>query len=135
MPLHASLAVEREPSVSIVIATREPAPQLARVIACLLGQRYGGSVEVVAVVDGPLDSAALPAPPSLTGTCRRALRTLRNAGPPGLPGARRTGRLAAHGEIVIDCGDRDEWPEGRLQRIVARAGGPSSTPLHLVPCP
>jgi glycosyltransferase involved in cell wall biosynthesis len=107
-------------SVSIVIPTRDPAPLLPRVIQRLIAQRYEGTVEILVVVDGAGKVAGIPSPPSLSGTLRRALRTMQNAGTPGVRGARRAGRLAAHGEIVVFCGDDEEWPPGRLREIVAR---------------
>jgi glycosyltransferase involved in cell wall biosynthesis len=107
-------------SVSIVIPTHDPAPRLPRVIERLIAQRYEGTVEILVVVDGAGKLAGIPSPPSLSGTLRRALRTMINDGTPGLPGARRAGRLAAHGEIVVFCGDDEEWPPGRLREIVER---------------
>jgi glycosyltransferase involved in cell wall biosynthesis len=115
-----SPGAQHPPSVSIVIPTHGPAPVLPRVIERLTAQRYEGTVEIVVVVDGPGTIAGIPSPPSLSGTLRRALRTMRNAGTPGLPGARRAGRLAAHGEIVAFCGDDEVWPPGRLREIAAR---------------
>jgi glycosyltransferase involved in cell wall biosynthesis len=115
-----SPGARRQPSVSIVIATRGPAPLLPRVIDRLIAEPYEGTIEVVVVIDGAGEIAGVPSPPSLSGTLRRAVRTLRNTGAPGLHGARRAGRLVAQGEIVVFCDDDEEWAPGRLRRIVAR---------------
>ena len=110
----------RQPSVCIVVPTRPPAPRLERVVEHLLAQRYEGTIEVVVVIDHSGDIAGVPAPPSLTGTVRRALRTMRNTRQPGLEGARITGRLEADGELVVYCADDEEWPPDRLRKIVLR---------------
>jgi glycosyltransferase involved in cell wall biosynthesis len=110
----------RQPSVCIVVPTRPPAPRLERVVERLLAQRYEGTIEVVVVIDDDGDIAGVPPPPSLSGTVRRALRTLRNTRRPGLDGARITGRLAADGELVVYCADDEEWPPYRLREVVLR---------------
>jgi glycosyltransferase involved in cell wall biosynthesis len=115
-----SFEEHRQPSVSIVIPVRPPAPRLARVIERLLAQRYEGTIEVLVVIDDGGQIPGVPAPPSLSGTLRRALRTMENAKEPGVNGARRTGREAAEGEIVVFCGDQEEWPPERLREVVVR---------------
>jgi glycosyltransferase involved in cell wall biosynthesis len=110
----------RQPSVCIVIPARPPAPRLERVIERLLAQRYEGTIEVLVVIDDGGDIAGVPAPPSLSGTLRRALRTMQNAEEPGLDGARRTGRKAAEGEIIVFCGADEEWHSNRLREVVLR---------------
>jgi len=106
--------------VCIVIAARRGAPRLRRVIERLLAQRYEGTIEVLVVFDRGANAPGVPSPPSLTGTLRRALRTLRNTQEPGIDGARRTGRLTAEGEIVVYCRDDEEWPPDRLREVVLR---------------
>jgi glycosyltransferase involved in cell wall biosynthesis len=110
----------RQPSVSIVIPVRPPAPRLARVIERLLAQRYEGTIEVLVVIDDGGVIPGVPAPPSLSGTLQRALRTLYNAREPGLDGARQTGRESADGEIVVYCGAAEEWGPERLRETVLR---------------
>jgi glycosyltransferase involved in cell wall biosynthesis len=122
---------ERQPSVCIVIPTRPPAPHLARVIHRLIAQRYEGTIEILVVIDNGGEINGLRSPPSLSGTVRRAVRTISNTQEPGLDGARRTGRAAAHGEVVVFCGDEEEWPPDRLRTIVLRrfvARGSSEAP-------
>jgi glycosyltransferase involved in cell wall biosynthesis len=111
---------DRDPSVSIVVPVQPPAPTLRRVIERLLAQRYEGTVEVLVVIDDGGDIAGVPSPPSLSGTVSRALRTIANTRQPGLDGARRTGREAAQGEVVVYCAADEEWPAGRLREIVLR---------------
>jgi glycosyltransferase involved in cell wall biosynthesis len=115
-----SPGAHRQPSVCIVIPARPPAPRLARVIERLLAQRYEGTIEVLVVIDDGGDIEGVPAPPSLSGTLRRALRTMQNAEEPGLEGARRTGRKAAEGEIIVFCGADEEWHSDRLREVVLR---------------
>jgi glycosyltransferase involved in cell wall biosynthesis len=115
-----SLEGYRQPSVCIVIPARPPAPRLARVIERLLAQRYEGTIEVLVVIDDGEDIPGVPSPPSLSGTLRRALRTLPNVQAPGLEGARRTGRSAAEGEIVVYCRADEEWHPDRLREVVVR---------------
>jgi glycosyltransferase involved in cell wall biosynthesis len=110
----------RQPSVCIVIPTQAPAPRLPRVIDRLVAQRYEGTIEILVVIDGGGDIADVPSPPSLSGTLRRALRTIANTQAPGLDGARRTGRAAAQGEVVVFCRDDEEWPPDRLRTVVLR---------------
>jgi glycosyltransferase involved in cell wall biosynthesis len=110
----------RQPSVSVVIPTQPPAPRLERVIERLLAQRYDGTIEVLVVVDRPGHIAGVSPPPSLTGSIRRAVRTIMNTGEPGVEGARRTGRVQAHGEIVVFSSDDEEWPPDRLREVVVR---------------
>jgi glycosyltransferase involved in cell wall biosynthesis len=110
----------RQPSVSIVIPVQPPAPGLASVIERLLVQRYDGTIEVLVVIDDGGEIPEVPAPPSLSGTLRRALRTLYNARECGLEGARRTGREAAEGEIVVYCDQAEEWGPDRLREAVLR---------------
>jgi glycosyltransferase involved in cell wall biosynthesis len=110
----------RQPSVCIVIPTRPPASRLARVIERLIAQRYEGTIEILVVIDDGGEIAGVPSPPSLSGTLRRAVRTISNTQAPGLDGARRTGRAAAQGEVVVFCGDDDEWPADRLRTVVLR---------------
>jgi len=110
----------RQPSVSIVVPVQPPAPRLAAVIGRLLAQRYEGTIEVLVVIDDGRDIPGVPAPPSLSGTLRRALRTMPNTRARGLDGARLAGRTAAEGEIVVYCSADDEWPPYRLREVVLR---------------
>jgi glycosyltransferase involved in cell wall biosynthesis len=115
-----ALEGHRQPSVCIVVPARPPAPGLRRVIELLMAQRYEGTVEVLVVIDGAGAIAGVPKPPSLSGTLRRALRTIANTKEPGLAGARRTGRMAAEAEMVVYCGADEEWAADRLREVVLR---------------
>lgn len=110
----------RQPSVSIVIPTQAPAPRLGRVVERLIAQRYDGTIEIVVVIDDGGEITGVRSPPSLSGTLRRAVRTMRNTQAPGVDGARRTGREAAQGEVVVFCDDDEEWPPDRLREVVLR---------------
>lgn len=97
------------PSTSVVIATRDRPELLRRAVASVLGQRYDGDIEVLAVFDQsePEDDLARDEP-------GRRVRVLRNSRTPGLAGARNTGITAATTELVAFCDDDDLWLPGKL---------------------
>jgi glycosyltransferase involved in cell wall biosynthesis len=103
------------PSISVIVPTRDRPELLARALRSIVDQGYGGDVEVVIVFDRskvrPVDVEPLPG---------RAVRSLVNTRTPGLAGARNTGILEAHGELVAFCDDDDEWLPDKLTAQVER---------------
>jgi glycosyltransferase involved in cell wall biosynthesis len=97
------------PGVSVVIATRDRPEMLRAALAAVLDQGYEGEVEVVVVFDRTEPDRTL----ERTSPGRR-VRVLVNERAPGLPGARNTGIVSSHGEIVAFCDDDDEWLPGKL---------------------
>ncbi|SCE68659.1 Glycosyltransferase involved in cell wall bisynthesis [Micromonospora coriariae] len=115
--------MSRQPSVSVVVPTRDR-PELLRAAArAILAQEYPGPIEVVVVFDQSTPDE------SLTGLSApdRAVRVIRNERTPGLAGARNSGTLAAEGELVAFCDDDDEWLPGKLAaQVDALAADPSA---------
>jgi glycosyltransferase involved in cell wall biosynthesis len=97
------------PSVSAVVPTRDRPALLLRALEAIRRQRYGGEIECVVVFD-QADEAILP----LDTVPHMTIRTISNTRSPGLAGARNTGILAAHGDLVAFCDDDDEWLPNKL---------------------
>ena len=100
----------RWPAVTVVIPTRGRPELLARALRSIYAQRYDGDIECLVVLDGPA-AGDVPAPPDAP---RRSLRVIENTRKPGLAGARNTGILAAHADLVAFCDDDDEWRPGKI---------------------
>ena len=113
----------RWPSVTVVIPTRGRPELLARALRSIYAQRYDAHIECLVVLDGP-DAATGPFPAPAQGS-RRSLRVIANTRKPGLAGARNTGILAAHGELVAFCDDDDEWRPGKIGEQVPHLTGES----------
>ncbi|MDG4758701.1 glycosyltransferase family 2 protein [Micromonospora sp. WMMD710] len=105
----------RQPSVSVVVPTRDRPELLRAAVRAILAQDYPGPIEVVVVHDQstPDESLAESTDPD------RTVRVTRNARTPGLAGARNSGTLAAGGEVIAFCDDDDEWLPGKLVPQVA----------------
>ena len=103
------------PMVTVVVPTRDRPEMLARALTTILAQDYAGPMECVVVFDQ--SSPALP--PDLVVPAGRELRAIRNGRTPGLPGARNSGILDSHGELIAFCDDDDEWLPSKLRRQVA----------------
>jgi glycosyltransferase involved in cell wall biosynthesis len=98
-----------DPSVSVVIPTRDRPDLLRRAIETIRAQRYDGDIECITVFDQ--SPVHLPAIESGHGVTVRAMANTRS---PGLAGARNTGILAARGDLVAFCDDDDEWHPEKL---------------------
>jgi len=135
------------PSVSVIVATRDRPELLRRAIDSILGQRYGGPIEVLVVFDqsepdraleqGALEQGGLDRPSSTNGAGvprggDRSVRVLVNDRTPGLPGARNTGALASDRDILAFCDDDDLWSPGKLEAQVAMLA--SDPALEVVTC-
>jgi glycosyltransferase involved in cell wall biosynthesis len=98
-----------QPSVSVVIPTRDRPGLLHRAVEAIRAQRYDGDVEVITVFDQ--SHVHLAGFGDLTDV---TIRGMTNSRSPGLAGARNTGILAARGDLVGFCDDDDEWLAGKL---------------------
>ena len=108
------------PSISVVVPTRDRPELLRRALTSIVGQRYDGDIEVIVVFDqGTPSDVGVP-----EGDARR-IRTISNDRIAGLAGARNCGVLAATGDLVAYCDDDDEWHPDKVRRQVeALAGDP-----------
>jgi glycosyltransferase involved in cell wall biosynthesis len=97
------------PSVSVVIPTRDRPDLLRRALERIRAQRYDGDIEYITVFDQ--SDIHLPVYAIGDGV---ALRAIKNTRTPGLAGARNTGILAARGDLVAFCDDDDEWHPDKL---------------------
>jgi glycosyltransferase involved in cell wall biosynthesis len=103
-----------EPTVSVVIATRDRPELLRRAIDSVLEQDYAGSIGVLVVFDQcDIDRSVERVAP------QRTVRAIGNSRSPGLAGARNSGILAATGTLIALCDDDDEWLPGKLRLQVA----------------
>lgn len=103
-----------EPSVTVVIATRDRPQMLREAIASVLEQDYAGDLDVLVVFDR--------SEPDLTlGSDRdgRRVSVTTNANTPGLAGARNTGVDRSDSELVAFLDDDDLWQPTKLTRQVA----------------
>lgn len=100
-----------QPSVSVVVPTRDRPELLRAAVRAILSQDYPGPVEVVVVFDQSAPDESLT---GLGSGPDRAVRVIRNVRTQGLAGARNSGTLAAQGELVAFCDDDDEWLPGKL---------------------
>ncbi|RLP97165.1 glycosyltransferase family 2 protein [Micromonospora sp. CV4] len=113
----------RQPSVSVVVPTRDRPELLRAAVRAILAQEYPGPVEVVVVFDQSTPDESLT---GLSGP-DRAVRVVRNERTPGLAGARNSGTVAAEGELVAFCDDDDEWLPGKLAaQVDALAADPAA---------
>jgi glycosyltransferase involved in cell wall biosynthesis len=96
-------------SVSVVVPTRDRPELLRTALDAILGQDYGGPIEVVVVYDQSEPDRSLE-----TDDPHRRVSVITNTRTPGLAGGRNTGILAATGDLVAFCDDDDEWLPGKL---------------------
>lgn len=97
------------PAVAAIVPTRDRPVLVERAVSAILNQDYAGHIQCVVVFDQSkaheLDVAVPP---------NRELLLVTNERTPGLAGARNTGVLASHGELVSFCDDDDEWLQGKI---------------------
>jgi glycosyltransferase involved in cell wall biosynthesis len=103
-----------DPSVSVLIATRDRPELLRRALDAVVTQDYDGPVEVVLVFDQCEPDRSLESEQD-----RRVVRVVANERSPGLAGARNSGALASTGQLVAFCDDDDVWLPGKLRLQVA----------------
>ena len=92
------------PSVSVIVATRDRPQLLRRAVASILGQRYDGPIEVIAVFDQSEPDLEL----ARSGT-DRSVRVITNTRRPGLPGGRNSGIAQSDRDLIAFCDDDDLW--------------------------
>jgi len=99
------------PLVTVVIATHHR-PELLRVaLDSVRAQDYAGPIECVVVFDQSTPDLDL-----VDETPGRTVRVVANVErTPGLAGARNTGILAAHGDLVAFCDDDDSWAPRKVR--------------------
>jgi glycosyltransferase involved in cell wall biosynthesis len=106
---------DSEPSVTVVVATRDRPEMLQRAARSILRQTYSGKIECVIVFD-----QSRPHPVDAEVSEGRQIRVLTNSRRSGLAGARNTGIVGSDGELVAFCDDDDVWDHGKLRRQVER---------------
>jgi len=99
-----------EPSVSVVVPVFNRTDFLGEALESVLSQNYSGAIEVIVVDDG----SDIPVAPRFACDFPR-VRFLRQANR-GLGEARRTGSLAATGDLLGHLDDDDTWPTNSLRR-------------------
>jgi len=101
------------PSISVVVPTRDRPELLRRSLTSIVGQRYDGDIEVIVVFD-----QGTPTDVGVPEADARHIRTIANDRVAGLAGARNCGVLAAAGDLVAYCDDDDEWLPDKIRRQV-----------------
>jgi glycosyltransferase involved in cell wall biosynthesis len=103
--------------VTVVVPTHRRPQLLRRAVESVVAQDYAGEVEIIVVFDAcPVE------PPEVRLTERRTLRVIANTRSRGLAGARNTGILAAHHDLVAFLDDDDRWLPGKLSAQVPVLG-------------
>ena len=101
------------PEVTVIVPTRDRPELLRRTLRAISEQDYPGTVTTVVVYDNDR-----PDPSLSRGGGTRPVRVVTNTLTPGLAGARNTGVLAAHTDLVAFCDDDDTWSPGKLRAQV-----------------
>jgi glycosyltransferase involved in cell wall biosynthesis len=117
-PSSPGVASLHQPSIDVVIPTRDRPELLRRAIDAALDQDYSGPVRVIVVFDGaPADQTY-----AQSGD-RRSVIVIDNTRKPGLAGARNSGIETATADLVAFCDDDDSWLPSKLtaQRRALRA--------------
>ncbi|WP_306370011.1 glycosyltransferase [Nocardiopsis sp. CC223A] len=101
------------PEVTVVVPTRDRPELLRRTLRAISEQDYPGTITTIVVYDNDQPDPSLA---RAEGT--RPIRVVTNTLTPGLAGARNTGVLAAHTDLVAFCDDDDTWLPGKLRAQV-----------------
>jgi glycosyltransferase involved in cell wall biosynthesis len=101
------------PSVSTIVATRDRPELLRETLGAIAAQDYDGVITTVVVFDQTEPDMSLV----VQGT-NRPVMVVPNGRVQGLQGARNTGILATHGELVAFCDDDDVWGTSKIRRQV-----------------
>jgi glycosyltransferase involved in cell wall biosynthesis len=112
-----------EPTVTVVIATRDRPALLRKAVDAALAQDYAGDIECIVVHDQSEPDRSVQRDDEIARpsgrAVRRRVRVVENTRTPGLAGARNTGVDHADGEIVAFCDDDDTWSPEKLRLQVA----------------
>src|SRR5262245_55889017 len=108
----------RWPSISIIVAARNEAHQLAARVSNLLEQDYAGARQVIVVSDGSTDEPRAALAPYLDRI------QLIELPPGGKPVALNTGALAANGDILVFADARQHFAAGALRALVTNFADP-----------
>ena len=109
-----TLTLVREPSISVIVPTRDRAEYLAVALASLAAQRPVPPRELLVVDDGSADATSEVAE-------RAGARYVRHRTPRGLNAARNTGIRRSDGELIAFVDDDVEAPPGWLRSMVEGA--------------
>ncbi|MEU0488082.1 glycosyltransferase [Nocardiopsis sp. NPDC006139] len=101
------------PEVTVVVPTRDRPELLRRTLRAISEQDYPGTITTIVVYDNDQ-----PDPSLARAEGNRPVRVVTNTLTPGLAGARNTGVLAAHTDLVAFCDDDDTWLPGKLRAQV-----------------
>jgi glycosyltransferase involved in cell wall biosynthesis len=104
-----SVASLHQPSVDVVIPTRDRPELLRRAIDAALDQDYSGPVRVIVVFDGTTPDAEYERQDE-----QRSVIVISNTRKPGLAGARNSGIESATADLVAFCDDDDKWLPSKL---------------------
>jgi glycosyltransferase involved in cell wall biosynthesis len=102
--------------VSVVIPTHGRPALLRETLTTIVGQDYGGPLEVLVVHDREEVDPTL----ARLGVPGREVVPMLNLRTGGLCGARNTGVLASQGAFVASCDDDDLWHPAKVRRQVDR---------------
>lgn len=105
------------PDVDVVIATHNRPELLKVALDAVHQQTYDGAITTVVVFDRSEPDLGLE-----SADPRRRVVVTTNTRSPGLAGARNSGILASHGELVAFCDDDDAWLPDKLERQVEQLG-------------
>jgi glycosyltransferase involved in cell wall biosynthesis len=105
--------VAADPSVSVVLPTRDRAQLLERAVGSVLGQSWG-DLELIVIDDGSRDET----PAILSRIQDPRLRCVRSQSPRGAPHARNLGIRHARGRYVAFQDSDDEWLPHKLERQI-----------------
>jgi glycosyltransferase involved in cell wall biosynthesis len=112
--------VPEQPTVSVIVATRDRPGLLERAVGSILAQDYPGDIECLVVYDHvdvrEFDVQTGPG---------RSVRFIANTHRQGLPGGRNSGADAATGELFAFCDDDDIWLPAKLHRQVELLADPA----------
>ncbi len=102
-----------QPSVEVLIPTRDRPELLALAIAAVRRQHYDGPLSIAVIFDQQEPDLSLADDGDIP------IRVVSNSRTAGLSGARNTGILSSSAEFVAFCDDDDQWLEGKLSRQIA----------------
>lgn len=114
--------MSEQPTVGVVVATRDRPEMVREALAAIRDQDYPGRVETVVVFDQsePTEELASDDP-------QRPVRLIPNDRTAGLAGARNSGILALDTDLVAFCDDDDLWlPEKITAQVRALAEQPDA---------